>query len=108
GKFLFVGGNTEAVTQQADGSDMEITDTPLGLQVITAEDGTLVTNLDIEGTPTGLSSDGRYIFLTGWKNNDRGGMATTDVYDTASMSLIKHIDHVQLMPTRRIDGIPIL
>ena len=108
GNFLFVGGNTEAVTQQADGSDMEITDTPLGLQVITAEDGTLVTDLDIEATPTGLSSDGRYIFLTGWKNNDRGGMATTDVYDTASMSLIKHIDHVQLMPTSRIDGNPIL
>jgi WD40 repeat protein len=108
GKLLFVGGNTEAVIPQTDKSDLEITDTPIGLQVIIAEDGTLVTDLDIEATPTGLSSDNRYIFLTGWKNNDRGGIPTTDVYETSSMSLIKHIDHVQLMPTRRIDGKPIL
>jgi len=107
GKLLFVGGNTEKVTMPSD-SDLNITDTMIGLQVIDTEDGTLVTKIDTEAIPTGLSSDGKYLFLAGWKNNDRNGSPQTDIYDISSMSLIKHIDNVYLTPTRSLDRNPIL
>jgi len=105
GKFLFVGGTTEIVNSDT----LEVTDSPISLQVIFAEDGTLVANIEPQTTLTWLSSDGRYLFLTGWQDNDLSrGVSTTDVYDTASRSLIKHFEHVQLTPTRRTDGVPIL
>ena len=104
GKFLFVGGNTEAVTQQANGENWDITDTALGLQVIAVKDGTLVKKIDTEAFPFRLSPDGRQVFLTGWKD----GRPWTDVYDISSKSIIKHLDGMYLIPTRRLDGKPIL
>ena len=108
GKFLFVGGNTEVVTQQANGN-WDITDTPLGLQVIAVDDGTLVNKIETEASPTWLSPDGRQIFLSGWKrNNNYGGMPWTDVYDISSKSIIKRLDGIYLIPSRRLDGKAIL
>ena len=108
GKYLFVGGNTETVTQQANSIDWSITDTPLGLQVIAVENGELVAHIDMEATLTGLSLDGRQIFLTAWKDQDNYTFPRTDVYDTSFHRLIKQIDHVYLTSTRRIDGEPML
>ncbi len=108
GKFLFVGGNTEVVTQQANGN-WDITDTPIGLQVIAVEDGTLVDKIDTEASPAWLSPDGRQVFLTGWKiNNNYGGTPWTDVYDLSIRSIVKHLDGVYLIPARRMDGKVIL
>jgi WD40 repeat protein len=108
GKFLFVGGTTEKVNMPTDTTDLEITDTPIGLQVIAVKDGTLVDTIDDETTPTGLSSDGRYLFLTNWNNHDENTGPRTDIYDITSMSIFKQLDNVSLTPTRRIDGKPIL
>ena len=104
GKFLFVGGNVEAVTQQTDGINWDVTDTPLPLQVIFTEDGTLLAEIDAQATPTGLSPDGRQFFLSGWKRDNNSATQWTDVYDISSKSLVKHLDNVDLVPTRRIDG----
>ena len=106
GKLLFVGGNTEVVTQQANG-DWDITDTPLGLQVIAVDDGTFVNKIGTEASPTWLSSDGSQIFLSGWKR-DNNGTPWTDVYDISSQSIVKHFDGLYLFSTRRLDGKVIL
>ncbi len=107
GKFLFVGGNTEVVTQQANGN-WDITDTSMGLQVIAVEDGTLVDKIETEASPTWPSSDGKQIFLSGWKRNTSYGTPWTDVYDISSRGIVKHLDGVYLIPTRRMDGKAIL
>ncbi len=104
GKFLYVVGSTETVTQQANSSNWDVTDSPIGLQVIAPEDGTLVDKISTDASSVRLSPDGRQVFLTGWKN----GISWTEIYDISSNSIIKHLDNVYLMPTRRIDGKPIL
>jgi WD40 repeat protein len=108
GKFLFVGGTTEKVNMPTDTTGLEITDTPIGLQVIAVKDGTLVDTIDNETTPTGLSLDGRYLFLTNWNNQDDNTGPRTDIYEITSMSIFKQLDNVSLTLTRRIDGMPIL
>lgn len=104
GKFLFVAGNTEEVTQQANGSDWDITDTPTGLQVIAAEDGTLVDRISTGVSSVRLSPDGKQVYLTTWNNET----SWTDVYDISSRSVIKHLDGVYLTPTRTLNGEVIL
>ena len=108
GKLLFVGGMTETVEQPTDSSGLNITVTPIGLQVISASDGTLLADIKSETTLTGLSPDGKYIFLAGKKDPNRPEILSTDIYDPASMNLIHHMDNISLMPTYRLDGMPIL
>jgi hypothetical protein len=104
GKFLFVAGNTETITQQANGSNWDIKDTPTGLQMIATEDGTLIEKISIEASSVRLSPDSKQLFLANWSNGRTG----TDVYDIASKSIIKHFENVYLVSTLRLDGKPIL
>jgi WD40 repeat protein len=108
GKLLFVGGTTEKVTMPTSTSKLEIIDTAIGLQVVATDDGTLVDRIDEEVTPTGLSVDGRYLFLTKWKHKEDNTGPMTDIYDITSMDIFKQLDNVSLTPTRRIDGRPVL
>lgn len=102
GKFLYVVGNTSVVTQQANGN-WKITNTPIGMQVIAVADGALIEKYDTEATSAYTSGDGRYLFLSGWKN-DTYGTPWTEVYDMSSNRFVKRIDNVSLMPTYRMDG----
>jgi hypothetical protein len=95
-----VGGNTEVVTQQANSTSWDITDTSIGLQVIAAEHGTLIDKISTEASSVRPSPDGKQIFLTGRRN----GITWTEVYDISSHNVIKHLDNMYLMPTRRWDG----
>jgi hypothetical protein len=108
GKYLYVVGTTEVVTKQANSINWDVTDTPIGLQVIEVEDGTLVAKIETEANSARLSQDGKYVFLIGWTRNISYETPWTDVYDTPSNSLVKHIDNVYLTPTRLMDGRPIL
>ncbi len=103
-KFLFVAGNTEVVTQQVNGNDWDITDTSIGLQVIASENSTLVDKISTDASAVRLSPDSRQLFLTGWNN----GIPWTDIYDISSKSIIKHLDGIYLIPSRRLDGKAIL
>jgi len=107
GKFLYVVGSTETFVQKSDGN-MEFKQTFLGLQIVAIEDGALINNIDSEGNSVQLSSDHRQVFLTGWKNNGSYGSPWTDIYDTSSNSLVRHIDNAYLTSTRLIGGRPIL
>lgn len=106
GNYLYVAGTTEAYSKHSNGN-WDVTRGFVGLQVIATEDGALVDQKDAEAYSVALSSDGRHLFLRGWKN-DNSGTAWTEVYDIASNKIVKHIDSVYLMSTRRVDGTPIL
>jgi len=106
GNYLYVVGTTEAYSKNSSGN-WDVTQTFVGLQVIATEDGSLVDQKDTEASSVALSSDGKYLFLTGW-DNDNTGTSWTEVYDIASNKIVKHIDSVYLTPTRRVDGTPIL
>lgn len=102
GKFLYVTGNTSTVSQRADGN-WDITFTPIGLQMIAAEDGALLATVDNGASSIiALSPNGDQILLSSWNTN------SSDVYDLAAARLIKRMDNVYLTPTRRMDGSSIL
>ena len=86
-------------------SDLSITDTPTGMEVIATQDGALVDKIDTKAISAALSPDGRQVLLTGWNNNTSYATPWTDVYDIASGSIVKHLDDMGLTPTRRMDGI---
>lgn len=102
GKTLYVVGSSDTFTQQQNG-DLKQTITPLGLQIINTEDGALLEKYDTEATSAYASGDGRYVLLSGWKD-DAYGTPWTEVYDMSSNSFVKRIDNVSLMPTYRMDG----
>jgi hypothetical protein len=99
-----VAGNTETVTPKANGTDWDVTDTSIGLQVIAPQDGTLLDKIDTDASLVRLSPQGRQVFLMGWKN----GTPWTEIYDISSKSIIRHLDGIYLIPTRRLDGKEIL
>lgn len=98
GKYLYVVGSTEAVSKQANGTDWDVTDTYIGLQVIAVQGATLVDQKDTKASSLVLSPDGKYVLLNGWKSGTPAGW--TEVYDMASQSIIKHLDDTNLIPTR--------
>jgi hypothetical protein len=104
GKFLFVVGNTETVTPKANGTDWDITDTAIGLQIIDSQDGTLVDKIDTPASLVRLSPVHGQLLLIGWDL----GKPFTDVYDLSARSVIRHLDGMYLIPTRRLDGKAIL
>ena len=106
GKSLYVVGVQNAVTQNQNGN-WDFTQTPLGLQVIAVEDGNLIDQFETDATSIDMSPDGQYLFLRGWKN-DSDGTAWTEIFDTSSNSIVKHVDGVSLIQTHRIDGQAIL
>jgi len=105
GRFLFVVGNTETVTPQADGTDWDVTDTSIGLQIINPQDGTLLDKIDTAASLVRLSPADGQLLLIGWHHQ---GGPFTDVYNISSRSVIKHLDGMYLIPTRRLDGKAIL
>jgi hypothetical protein len=105
GNFLFVVGNTETVTPPANGIDWNVTDTPIGLQIISPQDGTLLEELDTAASLVRFTADGKQLLLIGWGDH---GRPFTDVYDLSSRSITKHLDGMYLVPTRRLDGTALL
>ena len=101
GKLLFVVGNTETVTPKANGTDWDITDTPIGLQVIDPQTGTLLEKIDTDASLVRLSPQGSQMLLSGWRDHSK---LFTDVYDISSRSIVKQLDGMDLIPTRRLDG----
>ena len=104
GKHLYVIGTTSKATKNGD--NWEFTFTPLGLEVVAVEDGTLEQKVDSQATMAQLSPDGQHIFLQGW--NQDSSTPWTDIYDAASGKMIKHMDGLQLTPVRRLDGVVML
>lgn len=106
GKTLFIVSTTEAYVKSTGGNWDTIT-THNGLQVIAVADGSILRQQKTEAESVALSPDGRYLFLSGWKNANYEA-PWSEVYDLASNARLTHMDSIQLMPTRHLDGSPVL
>jgi hypothetical protein len=107
GKYLYAVSTTSTYIKKSTGAwDMKVDHG--GLQVISIADGSIVHKQDTQAETVRLSLDGRHLYLTGWRDGANFAIAWSDVYDTASNRMVKHLDSVQLMPTYRLDGKPAL
>ena len=102
GKYLYTVSTTEAYNKNDTGMwDMKVSHG--GLQVIDVADGSIVQQTDVDATAISLSPNGGQLYLTGW-NMDASGGAWSEVYDLGFHKVLIHLDGIQLMPTRRLDG----
>jgi hypothetical protein len=79
---------------------------PLGLQIVRTSDGSRVALYDTDAQELSISADGRYLYLRSWGVSP--GIGQTQVFDTTTDQTISSLDGTWLVPTRRINGAPIL
>jgi hypothetical protein len=99
GQFLYVVGFNNASYQDKQGN-WQMEQTPLGLEVIRAGDGSRVERLESDATEMSLSPDGRFLYLKSW------GMKGpwTEVYDVANQQILSHKEWTFAMPALRVNG----
>lgn len=91
-------------TYTGSGGNLQIKETPLGLQVLDVASGAEVAHLDVEGTEVGLSPDGSKVFLRAWSQN----LPRTQVVDLGSMSVETRLPGRWLVAGVRLDGEPVV
>jgi hypothetical protein len=103
GQYLFVLGEDIDLTQ-AENREWQSVPTMLGLQIIRTADGGRLASVDTEATQLSVSPGGDQVYLSGW----RADRAWTEVYGLATGEFVAHLDGLQLIPARRLDGSPVL
>jgi WD40 repeat protein len=105
GQFLYyVGQRSELAGTQ--GNETQIKDIPLGLQIVRTSDGSRMAHYDTDAQELSISANGRYLYLRSWGVSP--GIGQTQVFDTTTDQTISSLDGTWLVPTRRINGAPIL
>jgi len=111
GQWLYVVGETSASWQNANG-ESQVTQTPLGLQVIEASTGTEIVRRDSEATQISIAPDGTRLYLQGWvkqwTKRELYQEPWTEVRDAGSLEVIAHLAGRHVVPARRLAGQPIL
>lgn len=102
GTLLYVVGRTND-TFKDDKGYWQFEQTPLGLTVVDTATGAEITHLDTDADEVKISPDGKYLFLIRWASTAR-----TDVVDAGSLEVVKGLAGRYLVPTRRLNGEPIL
>jgi len=105
GQFLYIVGQQNDLIQDKHGN-WQVIENPLGLQIVRVDDGSRLTYIDTEASELSISPDGRYLYLRGWGEAQDG--AWTQVFDPSTNQFLDRMDGVWLVPTRRIDGAPVL
>ncbi len=103
GTRLYVIGRATNSTRDAQGY-WQISETSLGLQVVDVESGRKIAGLDREAKAIRTTLDGVYLLLDDWD----GRVWWTEVLDAISLQRVAHLEGWDVVPTRRIDGQPIL
>ena len=105
GKFLYVVGQRSELGETT-GNETQVNNIPLGLQIVRTSDGSRVALYDTDAQELSISADGRYLYLRSWGVSP--GIGQTQVFDTTTDQTISSLDGTWLVPTRRINGAPIL
>lgn len=106
GQFLYIVG-VRSELADSEGDEWQINNIPLGLQIVRTEDGNRINRYDTEASDVSISYDGQYLFLQGWSQTD--GSAWTQIFDTVTHQPLTRVqDNAWLVPTTRLNGIPIL
>jgi DNA-binding beta-propeller fold protein YncE len=105
GQFLYVVGQRSELGETT-GNETQVNNIPLGLQIVRTSDGSRVALYDTDAQELSISADGRYLYLRSWGVSP--GIGQTQVFDTTTDQTISSLDGTWLVPTRRINGAPIL
>jgi hypothetical protein len=104
GQFLYIVGQRNDLIQDTRGN-WQMVANPLGLQIVRAEDGSRLAQIDTEASELSISSDGRYLYLRGW--GEAQNSAWTQVFDVSTNQSTARMDGMWLVPTRRANGAPV-
>jgi len=99
GQFLYVLGVNNESFQDEQGN-WQMDQTPLGLEIIHASDGTRLMHIETDATDLSLSPDGHFLYLRNWSQGD----PWTEVFDTSTRQMIAHKVGVYASPALRVDG----
>lgn len=102
GKFLYVVGVNYASFQDQKGS-WQFEQAPLGLEILDANDGSLVDHLKLEVSDLSLSPDGKLLYLRNWGNNE-DNIPSTTIVDTASRQIVTQETGAAAFPAWLING----
>jgi hypothetical protein len=105
GQFIYTVGQRSDLVKIKD-DEWQVNTIPLGMQIIRADDGSRLAYYDTQASELSISSDGRYLYLRGW--GDTQNSTWTQVFDTSTNKFVILLEDVWLMPTRRMNGAPIL
>ncbi|MBN1452992.1 MAG: hypothetical protein JW963_18385 [Anaerolineales bacterium] len=105
GEILYIVGQQSDLIQGKNG-DWQVIENPLGMQIVRTKDGSRRAYYATQAKELSISADGRYLYLRGWGESQES--VWTEVFDTSAGQAIARMDGMWLMPTRRINGEPIL
>ncbi len=99
GQFLYVVGVKNASSQDQQGN-WEYNQTPLGLEIIQASDGTRVEHFETDATELSLSPDGRFLYLKNWMDT----APWTEIFDTAARKIVARKESFYATPVLLMNG----
>ena len=108
GQFLYIVGVHYESSQDLQGNS-QISQIPLGLEVIQTSDGSRIAHLETDAADLSLSPDGRFIYLRNWNSgDDQFNVPWTAVFDTSSRQILTRKTGLYASPALRINGEPLL
>jgi DNA-binding beta-propeller fold protein YncE len=99
GQFLYVVGVNNVSSQDQNGN-LQMEQTPLGLETVRIIDATRVERLESDATELSRSPDGRYLFLRAWPSST----PWTDVFDTTTRQIVAHKNQAFAQPALLMNG----
>lgn len=105
GRFLYIVGQRNDLIEIKE-DEWQVKTTPLGMQIIDPVEGSRLAYYDTRASELSISSDGKYLYLRGWGESQDS--AWTQIFDTSLNKFTATLEDVWLIPTRQMDGTPIL
>ena len=99
GQFLYVVGLHYESFQDQMGN-WQMSQTPLGLEIIRTSDGSRLERLGTDSSDLSLSPDGRYLYLRNWTNTE----PWTEIFDTSKRQITTHHNEIYASPVLRMNG----
>ena len=99
GQFLYVVGVNNASFQDQQGN-WQMSQTPLGADIIQTSDGSRVMHIETEAADLSLSPDGRFLYLRNWGANE----PWTEVFDTSSRQVTARKTGIYASPALLMNG----